>query len=762
MKARVKGIINKIRGLESRKKLTVAYIILSLAFVLTVRNITLERLFSSVIDLVLSIAHWFVFIFEDTFEAILGYVPQVNATVTQIPEINIQDYLSFDLTVLTSKLENLGDNFFDLWNFSVYNRWLLWNFYKITYYLSNVFFLPVMLFVAAKEMMLMENDKELGHKSSGVVRFEKLFAKTKGIYVRFYSFFEGLYDSTKARYLLILIWLINFNVLTVIIEFFAYYFYFVSSFDFWSLGSQLLKLVIDLIIGLFAGKLSFWLVLAYFGFDYYRKRIGYNLLQKYEAENCGFCKETNICSLIVASMRKGKTAFMTSMKLSWVNIHKRQMRDVLHKYDFMFPMFPWELFEKDLKEALELKLIKSTAHAALFVQIKREFFENAPCPAYLYNYDYDTFGLEKNVGNRIVTIFQAMDTYARAYYVYMNKNLDFSNYPIRFDGKFTDSPFLPRWNGEFFEIEPGERESRYSHIIDQDIFRMKKMVDPDNKHAGALSVGFYSVMEFGKSEKNQLALEGVSATDEKANQKNDGYENSLYMLGHAEVMIDNICVANFLADDQRPMAIPAKLRDCFSIITLVDRSDVQLALPFFAVEEWCYDHIYEPFKKFYEDYRELRGDRTVPLLLLKLAVSALSNYYAKIYNTFGYFEYEVALESGTSYGEGSPADRGAKFYKYRIFFKKDFGDRYKTDGQSQFFNKRLLDCECPLDDFDCYTSLNMSVDEMDKQHDYFNMEMLRSIYGDREDKYDSVKVSSANNKPSYRKNDIPDIECDII
>ena len=404
--------------------------------------------------------------------------------------------------------------------------------------------------------------------------------------------------------------------------------------------------------------------------------------------------------------------------------------DILHKYDLMFPFFPWEAFEADLKELKELGLLKTPANQALFVDTKLAYFENAPCPEYLYGYDYKTFGLEKNIGNKIMTLREAMTTYAKAYCVYLNTNLDHSNYPIRFDGHFTNSEFLPKWQGDFFETVPGENESRYSHIMVHDVLRQGKMVDPDNKHKGALSIGYYSVMEFGKSEKNQTGLEGVDINSEEANQKNDKYEYSLYMLGHAEVMIDNICFANFLADDQRPMSIPAKLRDCFSIITLVSKSEVKLALPCFWVEEWIYDHVYEPFKAFYEDYRDIRGDRTVPSMLLKLAVAAFSNYYAKIYNTFGYFEYDVALESGTAYGQGSPADTGPELHKYYIAFKKTFSDRYKTDGMSQFFNKRLLDCESPLDDVPCYQSLNMTIDEMEYQTDYFTNEMLKNFYGD--------------------------------
>ena len=140
-------------------------------------------------------------------------------------------------------------------------------------------------------------------------------------------------------------------------------------------------------------------------------------------------------------------------------------------------------------------------------------------------------------------------------------------------------------------------------------------------------------------------------------------------------------------------------------------------------------------------------------MLLKLPVALLSNHYNKIYNTFGYFEYDVALESGTSYGEGSPADSGAEFYKYRIMFKKTFSDRYKTDGQSQFFNKRLLETENTLDDIPCYSGLNMTTDEMKLQHDYFLMELLKNIYPDAD-------VAPAREKKKRTKRDLSGFEFD--
>lgn len=45
----------------------------------------------------------------------------------------------------------------------------------------------------------------------------------------------------------LVIWIFNLNFATIIIEFFAYYFYFAVSFDFGSIYMQIVKLIIDLL-----------------------------------------------------------------------------------------------------------------------------------------------------------------------------------------------------------------------------------------------------------------------------------------------------------------------------------------------------------------------------------------------------------------------------------------------------------------------------------------------------------------------------------
>ena len=144
-----------------------------------------------------------------------------------------------------------------------------------------------------------------------------------------------------------------------------------------------------------------------------------------------------------------------------------------------------------------------------------------------------------------------------------------------------------------------------------------------------------------------------------------------------------------------------------------------------------YKKLYEPFKDFYYEYRNKRGDHVLSVTLLKLIVSAFSNYYKKIYNTFGYFELDVAIEAGTAYGDGAPAASDVKHHKYYLAIKKIYSDRYSTDCYQQFFSKRQLECDFGINDYPCYEGLKMSYEEMEKQHDYFIMDLMKMMSGEK-------------------------------
>lgn len=727
-----KGMWKRIYAVQTRTLCVLSLFLLSLTLTFSKYSISLRRLFYAFCDLGKSVAYWFVFVFERFFLRFFGYVPEIEVSVKGMPAFDLQSVLPFSPDVLFYKLSSIGPALLDSDNFRDYNIWLFAKLYNIVFYGSTLLPFALILFVLCKELILSSNGKKIYEKSLGYIFLEELIAVVTPVFRSLKAFFKHLWDSKLCLFFLVLIWVINLNVATIVVEAFAYYYYFVSSFDIFSLGSQGMKLGVDFLVMFFGAPLIFWIIVSYVIFDKLRRRKGYDVLHHNEAKNCGFAKLLNICSLVVGPMGLGKTSFVTDLVLCFVNIFKRQMHDTIYSYDMLFPMFPWEKFEQDIKELRAKGIIYNFPSLDLFVDTMECFCKPTPIPSYIYGYNCEVYPVEKNVGNKIVTVFDAMREYGKAYFVYLNDNPSLSNYPIRFDGKFDGSEFFPRWSGEFFTNAPGERENRFSHILDQDLFRLGIPVEANNPLAGTFSWGIYSVMEFGKSQKNTLEAQDIDKNDEESNQKNDLYEYALKVCRHANVMIDNFVAFRFIADDQRPQSIPAKIRDCFSIVTITGKSELKLALPCFAVENWIYDRVYEPFMKFYYDYRNVRGDRTFTIMILKLFVSLMSNYYKKIYNIFGYFELDVALEAGTAYGEGSPADQAAAVHKYYLAVKKIYSDRYSTDALSGFFSKKQLECDFGMDQYETYAGLDMTVEEMQKQHERYIMELMKIMIGESE------------------------------
>ncbi len=767
MKKTIARIVKQINRIETRQINVVSLFLASLTLMFTKYELSLTRLISACKDFGISISCWFVFVAEEIMTAVFGQAPTITPTVDKIPSVDVQKVLPFELGRLVDKLENLGPALLDGDNFAAYNAQLFTWLYWITFYASTFLPLGIVMFLILREFMTSENGKKCGEVSKPLKGFDSVLRVLRPVYDSIRGFVLYIAKKKAIWVFLLFIWLVNLNVVTIGVELLAFYYYFISSFDIFSLVLQPVRLGIDVVIMLFSGSVILWLLIVYIVFDYWRKQAGYKKLEHNEAKNCGFAKLLNICSLVVGPMGLGKTSFVTDVIMSFVNIFKRKSHDIIYKHDLLFPRFPWELFEQDLKKQIEKGYIFGLASVDLYVDVLRSVYERTPAPCYLYNYDYKTYGLKKNVGHKIVDIFDVMKTYGRSYFVYLNENPAAGNYPIRFDGKFSKTEFFPKWNGDFFKTKPGERESRFSHVLDQDVFRLGKPIEENNPLAGTFSWGLYHVMEFGKSQKNDMEIQGTDKEAEESNQRNDLYDYALFVSRHAKVMIDNFVFFRFIADDQRPMAIPKKLRDCFSIVTIMDKTELKLAMPCFAVEEWIYNHVYEPFKKFYYKFREKRGDKTLFVTLLKMLVGAMSNYYSKIYNIFGYFEMDIALEAGTAYGDGSPGERGAQIHKWYLSVKKVYGDRYATDALSDFFSKKQLECGLGINQWETYSGLNMTTDEMQKQHERSILELMKIFVkenGTTEGFEDTESASAKKSRKKYKnqRREAHDFEWDVL
>ena len=633
--------------------------------------------------------------------------------------------------------------------------------FESLYDLSLVLLLIIPTFLSLSLLVRYLLTVDKGKPVGAFSRSLKFFLHLIKVYI--YPIFKGIisfcryiFERKAFVYLILVTWFLNLNIITLALELLGFYFYFISSFDFLSLPGFLLKVIFDVFIMFFGLPFLCWLIIGLGIYVYISFQKGYAELRHIDAKNCGALKEISYVSLLIGAPGVGKTTLLTSFCLYFVNIFKTMSLDTLYDIELLFPGFPFVKFRQALDERIRSHLIYTIPSCDLYVDELEAVYKATPALCELFGYDIEMFAMDKNVGHRVTTLFGALRTYAKAYFIYRSENPSVSNYPIRFDGKFDDSSYFPMWDGDFYSRSPREADklSYYSHILDQDILRMGKRVDPHNPNIGCFSFGIWSNSEWGKCRGNQLTTADLDKADSIANQKNDLYAYSHKMARHANTTVDNKVYFRFIGDEQRPQSLAADQRDLCDILSIVEKSEIKLALPGFGWLDWVYKKIYDPFKDFYLEYSNARGDMILSVFLLKTVVSVFSWAYSWIYNRFGYYTIKIMKEKGTAYGDSKD---GAEpdYIEYNLPVMQVYSKRYSTDCYSGFFTKKQLDCVVGINDLECYTGLTMNEEQMDKQHDYFLMEikgmMMRSV----------GEVPVKNKNRSKRSSDSSDFEFDV-
>ena len=110
-------------------------------------------------------------------------------------------------------------------------------------------------------------------------------------------------------------WLLNLNLVSIIVAFLAFYFYFAISFDIPGVFIQIAKLAIDLQVILKTIPPWVFVIAGLFIWNKIRKNRAMNKLKHFESRNCGFINELPIVSMSCGSMGKRKTTLITDMAL---------------------------------------------------------------------------------------------------------------------------------------------------------------------------------------------------------------------------------------------------------------------------------------------------------------------------------------------------------------------------------------------------------------------------------------------------------------
>ena len=184
-----------------------------------------------------------------------------------------------------------------------------------------------------------------------------------------------------------LLWGFHLNLASIVIAFFAYYFYFVLSFDVGNLYVQICKLLIDLQV--IFRHFPWWSIatVAWLIFNRWRKNIALNRLRHFEARNCGFINELPIVSMSCGSMGRKKTTLITDMVLSQEVMFRQKALSILQTNDMKLPHFPWIMFEDELRACMEHGTVYNLASVKTWVALKwSRFIKHHKANLQTFNY----------------------------------------------------------------------------------------------------------------------------------------------------------------------------------------------------------------------------------------------------------------------------------------------------------------------------------------------------------------------------------------
>lgn len=694
------------------------------------------RLIESVRDIGLSAGFYFCELFQ---------IPhKITPTVNDFPKIPFFDFGGDSApSVLSVSFSDEWQTFKEKWS----QYWQIWttaeNFFAYLAFLGDplymflmivLCFLPVVVaaFVLLKRFAMTENN-DWGKDTKPLQIFKRISAVTyRPVKAWLISFLSFLRDNGAYWKSWLALWLFYFNVFTIVLEFIAFYLYFVVSFDFINIYRQVYKLVLDLWAAISFIPVWGWVLIALFLIDRWRRKIGYAVLNHNEMKNRGFINARPIVLMVCGTMGKRKTTMITDIALSQAVMFKDKAFEKILENDLKFPYFPWINLENALRQAMDEHKVYNLATCKTYIAHLSACFAAAQVPEYrksvyrhlkkryglaydnfLFGYDYGRYGFTYDDKLKVVNVWEVIETYAQLYFIYIiQSSLIISNYSVRTDSLISDIGNFPLWNTDFFKRDSRliDSYSRHSHIIDFDALRLGRKMVENNVFADSFEFGVVDITEVGKERKNMLELKEMKKREDVTNQKNDGFNDWLKMIRHSAT-VDNFPFVKVITDEQRPESWGADARDLCEIVHIRESGETRLAMPFFFIGELLYSAIFGKFVSLYYNYRFTRGDNTLSMHILKTVTAKIQHYYTGIYNTFGYCPLRVQIESGTQDGE---LDEN----KYFLANKKIYSKRFSTDCFSDFFTQKALRSPVGLDDLPEYRTEKATFDEMDKQHSY--------------------------------------------
>ncbi|MBO5287263.1 MAG: hypothetical protein J6B34_03980 [Clostridia bacterium] len=520
---------------------------------------------------------------------------------------------------------------------------------------------------------------------------------------------------------LVLIWLVNLNCLSIVFEFFSWYFSFPFFISIDNFQVLLVKLLLDCALCLNSAPLYIWLVIAGAVIVYARKEIAVGKLDKLLNRVYCVIKSFPRAIMFYGTMGSEKTKTMSYWAFVMSIIYRDDSYNTLHRIQLNFPDFSFIEFENEIQIAIQNKKVKHLRSARRYVNDLKNKYKSGDFTMYGYQGPmcYDT-------GVRYRDIWEELSEYVQAYYIYTTStSYILGNYPQR-DQMYMKDGYFPILDKDFFRrtADDYQRVSKFSHIADYDIYRLYKRMNINCKDH--FEFGISCRQENSKERGNVNTNVKYSVHSDECNPLNDGTGLHTRFKRHFAT-VDFIDYSCELTDDQRTMDLNAYEREPYFHVYLGEKTETVLAMPFFELEELIKKTYMKWFSDFYKEVRNLGKENTLPIHLMRRFASWFSRHYNRSYLNYGY--HLVKLE----YSEGIKDDR-IKIIELPLIHKIVHGDLYATDSFRGFVDELMDKSERGLADFPEFSSFYPSIDENLKINSFLINELYRLIDADFEKK----------------------------
>ena len=511
------------------------------------------------------------------------------------------------------------------------------------------------------------------------------------------------------------VWLFNLNIFAVVVDFFSWFFYFSVSFDVLNLYFQLYKLMIDTFDMFVFVPTGVWIFFIVRHWHRNRFKVAERRVRVMELDNREFLASCPIIVMICAEPGAGKTTQMVSMGREQQFRFREKAFEIMMSCDLKFPKFPWQFFEDSFKKAMLNGTVKNLFTSRQYVQEIAEKFDKNPTPMLLFGYNYMHHGMLYNDGLNVRNLFEILDDYARAFFIYMvQSSLIFSNFSAASDDIFDDGGNLGRWNMDYFSRDPIYRAvyRKFAHVLDFDFIRFGKLVANNPEYSNMFEFGIILVTEGGKERGNTLENKELEKGSDEANQKNDLMNDYLKMCRHLAT-IDGFPFVVFYCDEQRPESWGADARDLCRLIRVQRQEKSKLAVPCFHLEETFLQGVVERHVEAYgKDYRYRRGDMGFFMYMQHNFGAWCKKKLAKLYGQYGYRKQVVTTERGS-------LDGSVEEHIYWLPHKIVYDDAFATDCFADIFSHRVSVAKIGIEQVPTFKAKIASIMEMSKMNSYF-------------------------------------------